>query len=206
MDEITISRLNSYMEAPARTAGRPAESEDAAATGEFTSTSTTRLMRRPPPQAAGRQEKRNALPSPEMRAALRAQWNAARITAAALVRAATAEDRMDIALAADKLDATLAKLWELRAGRDANWRAILNHAQGMLRQLFAQKRVEELTLEQCKSMQTLVEQCLGPATKSADDLNEAIRLIGDTGFDPYAAISGEPSGEQDETQPSGKRP
>lgn len=99
---------------------------------------------------------------------------------------------MGLVIAADNLEVALDKLWGLRAVRDLDWRTILNHAQGMLRQAFAEKRVEQLTPEQCRSIQTIIDRYLGPATKSVDDLNEVVRIIEDSGFDPYYAISGDP--------------
>jgi hypothetical protein len=87
------------------------------------------------------------------------------------------------------LDQALAKLWELRSLRDLDWKTILNHVQGMMRQFFAQRGVETLTENQAAKILTVIEDYLGPATKSVDDLNEALRLIEDAGFDPYWAIS-----------------
>lgn len=200
MEEITIRRPSAYSEAPPRTAGRAVDPDDVGGTGEFTPVATTRITRRPPHRPANRREKTATLTSPETRAALRSHWNNAKAAAAALVQAAATNDKMEVALSADKLEGALTKLWELRASRDLDWQTILNHVQGMLRQVFLQKRAEELTVEQGKCIYALVEHCIGPATKSADDLNEAIRLIIDAGFDPYAAISGDPSGESEESK------
>ncbi len=132
---------------------------------------------------------------PEARAAARAHWKGARAAAGAMLRAAESQDVMGLAIAADDLDLALAKLWEERATRDLDWRTILNHAQGLLRQLFAARQVEQLTPEQCRCIGAIVDRHLGPATKTTDDLNETIRLIEDAGFDPYAAISGDPLDE-----------
>jgi hypothetical protein len=68
----------------------------------------------------------------------------------------------------------------------------------MLRLAFDQKRVECLTSEQCRSIREIVDRYLGPATRSRDDLVEVVRLIEDAGFDPYAAISGDPGGSAQE--------
>jgi hypothetical protein len=108
------------------------------------------------------------------------------------------QDVRDLVIGADNLEASLGKLWSLRAERDINWKAIINHVQGMLKQLFAEKRVEELTVDQCFHIKEIVEQHLGPATKTTDDLVEVTRLIEDAGFDPYGAISGEPCEELEE--------
>ena len=68
----------------------------------------------------------------------------------------------------------------------------------MLRQFFAEKKVEQLTPDECLSIRDIVDRYLGPATRSNDDLNEVIRLIEDSGFDPYAAISGDLADTPDE--------
>jgi hypothetical protein len=109
-----------------------------------------------------------------------------------MVEAAEVDDRMRLGIAADDLEHALAKLWDLREGRDIDWQTILNHAQGMMRVFFQEKRAECLTADQCKSIARIVADYLGPATKSVDDLNEVLRLIDDAGFDPYAAISADP--------------
>jgi hypothetical protein len=117
------------------------------------------------------------------------QWNAGQEAAEAMLHAAEAGDLMGVAIAAEKLDDGLGKLWELREDRDIDWQTILNHMQGMMRAFFLEKRAETLTAEQCKRIVALVKDYLGPATKTIDDLNEALRLIEDSGFDPFAAIS-----------------
>src|SRR5262249_4339121 len=129
---------------------------------------------------------------PETRAALRACWKGAVETAAEMIRASEDGDERGLVIAADDLDSALAKLWELRAARDIDWLTILNHAQGMLKQAFAQARVERLTPDQCRCIKKIVDRYLGPATKTIADLTEVIRLIEDAGFDPYFAISGDP--------------
>ena len=123
----------------------------------------------------------------------RLNWLAARVAAAAMVEAAAAKDMPALTVAADDLDQSLSKLWKLRSGRDLDWQTILNHTQDVMRQFFARKLVEELTAEQCRRIASIVDDYLGPATKSVDDLNEVLRLIEDAEFDPYAAISGDAS-------------
>ena len=61
----------------------------------------------------------------------------------------------------------------------------------MMRTLL-EKRAEKLTVDQCQGIVEMVKDYLGPATKTIDDLNEVLRQIDDAGFDPYAAISGDP--------------
>lgn len=137
-------------------------------------------------------ERQPILPSPENRLGFRAAWKAAREAADAMVQASAIKDMPGLGIAADDLQQALAKLWELRLARDLDWQTILNHAQEMMRQFFARMQVEELTQDQCRKILTIIEDHLGPATKSVDDLNEVLRLIEDAGFDPYAAISGDP--------------
>ena len=67
----------------------------------------------------------------------------------------------------------------------------------MLKQAFAEKRVEELNAAQCEGVHKMVEQYLGTSTKTVDDLNAVIHLIEEAGFDPFAAISADPVEEQD---------
>ena len=137
------------------------------------------------------------LPSSEHRRAFRKHWADAQEAAEAMLQAAEAKDLMAVGIAADNLDQSLAELWNLREGRDIDWRTILNHAQGMMRTFFLEKRAESLTADQCKRIVELVKDYLGPATKTVDDLNEVLRLIDDAGFDPYAAISGDPVVEKE---------
>jgi hypothetical protein len=155
---------------------------------------------RPRSKGPGKRAASNQPGNPEHRAATRSAWQAGRRAAEEMLAAAQRDDVMDLAVAADNLDLALGKLWGLRAARDVNWKTILNHAQGMLRELFTVRQVERLTAEQCRAILELVDRYLGPATKTIDDLNEAVRLIEDAGFDPYAAISGDPAGGDDEDE------
>jgi hypothetical protein len=109
-----------------------------------------------------------------------------------MVHSAISGDRVALAVATDDLGLALEKLWDLRSERDENWQAILNHAQGAVKELFHEKRVESLSPDECQAAKHLVERCLGPATKTEDDLLEATRLIEDMGCDPFWAISGNP--------------
>jgi hypothetical protein len=111
------------------------------------------------------------------------------------VRAVGEDDAQSRFVTADDLERALGKMWGLRAGRDDVWKMILNHAQAMLRQLFKEKLVEALTPDQASAIGTIVEQYLGTATRTRDDLTEVIRLIDDAGCDPYYAISGDRDGE-----------
>jgi hypothetical protein len=151
-------------------------------------------------------QKRGASPPlqrPETRAALRSHWRTAQASAEAMLAAAQKQDGEALLIAADNLELVLGKLWELRDVRDINWRSILNHAQGMLRQLFAAKVVEQLTPEQCRCVIEIMARHLGPATKSVEDLNEVLRLIEDAGADPFGAISGGPSEDCEEESSPG---
>lgn len=161
-------------------------------TGDWTSPIQVRPRKtRLGPKVPKQPERPSPLPTPEMREALRVNWKAAREAAAAMVQAAADQDLPGLGIAADDLDQALAKLWELRSFRDLDWQTILNHVQGMMRQFFARKQVEVLTKEQCQKIWTIIEENLGPATKTVDDLNEVLRLIEDAGFDPFEAISGD---------------
>jgi hypothetical protein len=127
--------------------------------------------------------------------AARKAWAEARAAAAVLEQAVREEDAQARFVAADDLESALAKMGSLRAGRDDFWKMILNHAQGMLRQLFKEKIVEALTPEQGAAITAIVEKYLGTATRTKEELNEVIRLIGDAGCDPYYALSGDPENE-----------
>jgi hypothetical protein len=130
--------------------------------------------------------------TPETRAVFRLRWKSAAKAAESMELAATGQDLMQLANAADELDIALAELWKFRTTRDINWQTILNHVQGIVRQAFAEKRIEQLTPEQCDAIRAIVDRHLGTATKSVEDLTEAVGLIEKAGFDPYAAISGDP--------------
>jgi hypothetical protein len=147
---------------------------------------------------SGKTERSTEMPTAESRAAFRLQWQAAQKAADAMVRATETDDRMSLGIAADDLDQSLAKLWAMRDGRDVDWQTILNHMQGLMREFFQEKQAECLTVDQCKAIARLVNDYLGPATKTRDDLNEVLRLIDDADFDPYAAISGDPLDEEKE--------
>lgn len=157
---------------------------------------TPTIALRPPAKRNGNPAK--TLPTAGARHAFRSHWNKAQAAAEAMLQAAKAKDLMDVGVAADQLDQSLSELWNLRDGRDIDWQTILNHMQGMMRVFFLEKRAETLTAEQCKRIVDLVKDYLGPATKTVDDLNEVLRLIDDAGFDPFAAISGDPVSDEQE--------
>lgn len=178
------------------TGGTGSKGYETLATGEFVAAVTT-TPRQPELRRTGRLPTGNASQRqlPEPRAAYRTHWNAAKGAGEAMVAAALANDPIALTIAVDNLDMALARLWELRDSRDVNWQTILNHAQGMIKQLFTEHRVESLTAEQCQAVKGLVENYLGTSTKTTGDLNEAIRLIEDAGCDPYWAISGDPASD-----------
>src|SRR5262245_9422911 len=80
----------------------------------------------------GQRRGRNESVRPEVRAALRAHWKSALAAAEAMVHSAEEGDAAGLVIAADNVGTALARLWELRAARDIDWRTILNHAQGMI--------------------------------------------------------------------------
>jgi hypothetical protein len=144
-----------------------------------------------PPRGAPRRQP-TKMASPEVRIAIRTAWAQSRKAAQELKEAIEKDEQSGRFVAAENLREALAKLWNHRAARDINWQAILNHAQGMLLQLFQGKKIEELTPAQGEAIVEIIEHYLGTASKSADDLCEVVRLIDDAGCDPYAAISGDP--------------
>jgi hypothetical protein len=172
---------------------------DPAATGygmKPTGESLDAVSRQPVlPRRDSKKHAAEAAHAPENRAATRGAWQQARLAATALVAAIEADDPRARFIAVDDLERALGKLWDLRAGRDDFWKMVLNHAQGMLRQLFKEKLVEMLTPVQGTAIRDIVEQHLGPATKTAEDLTEVVRLIADVAGDPYYAISGDPEEE-----------
>jgi len=178
---------------PDRTAGSRPESYEASFTGDREAAIQAQPRRLQPRSLPSKAATATRMPTPESRATFRSYWKAAHEAAEEMVRAAERNDCMGLAIAADNLELALAKLWDVREGRDIDWKTILNHMQGMMRVFFLERRAESLSAEQCRKIETLTRHYLGPATKSTDDLNEAIRLIEDSGFDPYAAISGDDS-------------
>lgn len=181
-----------------RTAGRQADSYEVCFTGDRAAAIQVQPRQVQRSKGRGKSAPATMMPTAESRAAFRAHWKAAQEAADAMASAARRDDRISLGIAADDLEQALAKLWDLRDGRDIDWQTILNHAQGMMRLFFQEKRVERLTTEQCRNIARLVKEYLGPATKTVDDLNEVLRLIDDAGFDPYAAISADPLDEEQE--------
>lgn len=199
---VTIAPSSRWVDFPEKTGSERSESYLGPATGEgilidrIIVDRSQKVARRPAVKERNGQTR--TLPSAESRRAFRRHWTGAQQAAAAMLQGAEAKDLMEVGIAADKLDQSLAELWNLHAERDIDWQTILNHLQGMMRTFFLEKRVETLTVEQCKKILELVKDYLGPATKTIDDLNEVLRLIDDAGFDPYAAISADPISDDKE--------
>ncbi len=197
---VTVADENRRLDFPEKTGGSTSESYYGTATGEGVWVGRAvvqrgpSLQRRPPGRGQRGQER--PLPATDVRRAFRKHWNEAQEAAEAMHRAAKANDLMGLGVAADRLDQSLAELWKLREGRDVDWQTILNHVQGMMRCFFLERRAETLTADQCKKIVDLVKDYLGPATKTVDDLTEALRLIEDAGFDPFAAISGDSAADE----------
>jgi hypothetical protein len=191
----TIRRGNRPIAPENLTTGAPSQSYYYGLTGEVPEPVSPRRQRPGPRKQVLRRETQRSA-SPESRAAFRCWWKNAQKAAASMELAATGQDLMQLANAADELDIALAELWKLRSTRDINWHTILNHVQGMVRQAFAEKRIEQLTPGQCAAIRAIVDRHLGTSTKSVDDLNEVVELIEEAGFDPYGAISGDPLNEQ----------
>ena len=197
---VTVARKNWQIDYSNKTGIQTSESYLGPGTGEgivfdrVVVDRSPKLARRPPAKERNGQVK--ALPSSEQRRVFRGHWTEAQAAAEEMRQAAAVNDLMGVGIAADKLDQSLGELWKMREERDIDWQTILNHMQGMMRTFFLEKRAETLTTDQCKRIVELVKDYLGPATKTVDDLNEVLRLIDDAGFDPYAAISGEPATEE----------
>lgn len=176
------------------TSGAPSQTYYYGLTGESSEPLSPRRARSLPKARVPRKETQ-ASASPETRTAFRYWWKNAQRAAESMELAGTSQDVMQLANAADELDLALAELWKLRSTRDINWQTILNHTQGLIRQAFAEKRIEQLTPEQCAAVRTIVDRYLGTSTKSVEDLHEVVERIEKAGFDPYAAISGDPLDE-----------
>jgi hypothetical protein len=193
---VSVARDGRQIDFSEKTGSQTSESYLGPATGEgilFDRVAVDRSQKIPRrPELKGKNGLAQLLPSSDHRRAFRRHWSEAQEAADAMLRGAEGKDLMEVGIAADKLDQSLAELWNLREGRDIDWQTILNHLQGMMRSYFLEKRAETLTAEQCKRIVELVRDYVGPATKTIDDLNEVLRLIDDAGFDPFAAISADP--------------
>lgn len=194
---ITIARAGKSIDLPEKTGSHDNEGYVGSGTGDGVFGSGARFQKAPNIMApSGKKEgngKHKSQPSANFRRLFRVHWNEAQKAAEAMLQASVAADLMGVGLAADRLDQSLAELWKVREMRDLDWQTILNHMQGLMRTFFQEKRAETLTVGQCKQIVDLVKDYLGPATKTIDDLNEVVRMIEDAGFDPYAAISGDPA-------------
>jgi hypothetical protein len=190
-DAFTIRRGSTPIAPENLTGGAAAQGFYYGLTGEVLEPISNRRHRSGRKERAPRAETQSSV-NPESRLACRCWWKNAQKAAATMEQAATGDDLMQLANAADELDIALAELWKLRSGRDINWQTILNHAQGTVRQAFAEKRIEQLTSDQCAAMRAIVDRHLGTSTKSTDDVNEVVGLIEKAGFDAYGAISADP--------------
>jgi hypothetical protein len=193
---ITIARAGRTIGLPDKTGSHDSEAYVGLGTGDGVFGPSARLQKPPKvtPPAGKKDRKSSTKPQSlaNVRRAFRVYWNEAQSAAEAMLQAAETSDLMGVGLAADRLDQSLGELWKVHEARDLDWQTILNHMQGMMRTFFQERRAESLTVEQCKRIVALVNDYLGPATKTIDDLSEVVRLIEDAGFDPYAAISGTP--------------
>lgn len=165
------------------TFGEPDVGESADATLSSGSSS-----RRPTRVGAGRVAPRRVGLVPEVRAAIKAYHQAAAAAADGLVESAKGGDVEGVALAVREIAANVDSLWRCRKAREMDWQAILNHIRLMFRQAVIGERAEKMSSDECRAVRELVGM-IGLAMRTADDLNEAIRLVRDAGFDPYSAIS-----------------
>lgn len=125
---------------------------------------------------------------PEDRAAIKSYHEAALVAARELVDCASNGDECGMALAVRTIDENVEGLWKCKKAREIDWQAILNHFRLVLKQALQEERAERMTQEECQAMLELVGM-VGLPTRTSDDLNEAVRLIRDAGFDPYHGAS-----------------
>jgi hypothetical protein len=129
--------------------------------------------------------------SPEDRAKLRSYWKAAIRAAEGLVHLAERHDT-EMFGRAIQLQRAVEQLWKLRSHREQNWVGILDQVRTALESLAADE-IETATPSQCRLLKELVEVYLSPATKTAEDLTEAVRLVGELGANPFKGL--EPLGD-----------
>jgi hypothetical protein len=108
-----------------------------------------------------------------------------------MVEAAQAADPIELANAVTDLNFLLDDLWKLREAREPDWAGALNFLQGVLKKA----DFEAFTPEQCKAIQEVVTNYVGPATVNLDDVEACIEALRGAGFDPWRPISGDAKGE-----------
>jgi hypothetical protein len=131
---------------------------------------------------------------PETRDALRRNWEKAKTEASRLTLAAESDDFLERSNAAFDLLHALGDLWQLREGREEDWRGVLNFLQGALYAWSKEqeKGFERLSVEQCRTIHRIIADHLGPATVDGEDVRTCLEYLTASGFDPWAAISGDP--------------
>jgi len=127
-------------------------------------------------------------PRPENRDEIRRHWEKAKAKAILMVESSDVGDLVELARAAFALDHLLDDLWSLRGGREKDWAGILNFLQGV----FKKAVVEEFTPEQCRAVQAIVTDYLGPATVNRDDVEACLKTLRRAGLDPWRPISADP--------------
>src|SRR5437763_1508808 len=117
---ITIARAGREVGLPDKTGSHESESYLGSGTGEGVFGGRVAMQRIPRVPARAFEKAKNgkvqSLPPAGVRRAFRLHWNAAQEAAEAMLRAAEAQDLMEVGIAADKLDESLAELWNLREG------------------------------------------------------------------------------------------
>ena len=84
-----------------------------------------------------------------------------------------------------KLRDTLQDLWALRDEREDDWGDILNHLQIVLEM----DEYEGLTAIQCKAVRDIIADHLSVNTAGIDDVENTVRRLLRSGFDPFGSSS-----------------
>jgi hypothetical protein len=108
--------------------------------------------------------------------------------AAEMLECAKDKDPIGLSVAGFDLVRKLGELWSLRANRDCNWRDLVN----LLQLTLAQEDFEIYTPDKCAGLLRVLSDHLRCGTIETDDVGTSIRILEESGFDPWKAISGEP--------------
>lgn len=95
-------------------------------------------------------------------------------------------DLIELSNAGFALVAVLDDLWKLRGEREADWGDLLNLLQGAL----AKEEFERFSIQQCTAIKDLISKHLAADEVTLDDLENSIKLLRETGLDPWRGISG----------------
>ncbi|MFI5457611.1 MAG: hypothetical protein ACHRXM_19385, partial [Isosphaerales bacterium] len=71
--------------------------------------------------------------------------------------------------------------------------SVLNFLQGVLRYAWnVSGGFEKLSVDQCTAIEEIVKDHLGPSSMDKDSVRSTLKILGTSGLDPWAAISGNP--------------